>query len=151
MGDQKVNVRHHGRGIRTAIVGNCDHFTRPAVEALGLEDEVDALILSFEVGAMMPDAPGHEEALGRLVVDAAQAVFVDDQPDFCDGAVALGIRTFRIDRDGPNLDPGADTNLKSSLRAAPRRFGSGASARKRPGVRPLAGPRTTPRGFAPPG
>ena len=70
MGDQKVNVRHHGRGIRTAIVGNCDHFTRPAVQALTLEDEVDALILSIEVGAMKPDAPVYEEALGQLTVDA---------------------------------------------------------------------------------
>ena len=94
-----------GRGMRTAIVSNCDHFTRPAVEALGLEDEVDAVLLSFEVGAMKPDAPVYEEALRRLAVDAEQAVFVDDQPDYCDGAAALGIRAFRIDRDGPNLDP----------------------------------------------
>lgn len=43
-----------GRGIRTAIVSNCDHFTRPAVEALGLEEEVDAVVLSFEVGAISP-------------------------------------------------------------------------------------------------
>ncbi len=94
-----------GRGMRTAIVSNCDHFTRPALDALGLEDEVDAVLLSFEVGAMKPDAPIYEETLRRLAVVAAQAVFVDDQPDFCAGAVALGVRTFRIDRDGPNLDP----------------------------------------------
>jgi hypothetical protein len=31
---------------------------------------------------------------------AAQAVFEDDQPDYCDGAAALGIRTFCIDRAG---------------------------------------------------
>ena len=95
-----------GRGISTAIVSNCDHFTRPAVEALGLEDEVDAVILSFEVGAMKPDAPVYEEALRRLVVDASRAVFVDDQPDYCDGAAAVGMRAFRIDREGPDLDPG---------------------------------------------
>ena len=42
------------RGIRTAVVSNCDHSTRPAVEPLGLVEEVDAMILSFEVGAAKP-------------------------------------------------------------------------------------------------
>ena len=95
-----------GRGMATAIVSNCDHFTRPVVEALGLEDEVDAVILSFEVGAMKPDAPIYEEALRRLTVDASRAVFVDDQPDYCDGAAGLGVRAFTIDRHGPDVYPG---------------------------------------------
>lgn len=94
-----------GRGMRTAIVSNCDHFTRPAVDALGLEDEVDTVLLSFEVGAMKPDAPIYEEALRRLAVDADQAVFVEDQADYCEGAEALGIRALRIEREGRDPDP----------------------------------------------
>ena len=94
------------RGMATAIISNCDHFTRPVVEALGLEDEVDTVLLSFEVGAMKPDAPVYEEALRRLTVDASRAVFVDDQPDYCDGAAAIGMRAFTIDRHGPDVDPG---------------------------------------------
>ena len=87
-----------GRGMKTAIVSNCDHFTRPAVETLGLEDEVDAVILSFELGAMKPDADIYEGALRRLDVGAEDSTFVDDQADYCDGAVALGIRALRIER-----------------------------------------------------
>src|SRR3989337_1566241 len=94
-----------GRGMRTAIISNCDHFTRHAVDALGLEDEVDALLLSFEVGAMKPDAPIYEEALRRLAVHADQAVFVEDQADYCEGAEALGIRALRLQREGREPDP----------------------------------------------
>ena len=43
-----------GRGLATAIVSNCDHSTRRVVERLGLYDEVNMVILSFEVGAAKP-------------------------------------------------------------------------------------------------
>ncbi len=101
-----------GRGMRTAIVSNCDHFTRPAVDALGLEDEVDTVLLSFEVGAMKPDAPIYEEALRRLAVDADQAIFVEDQADYCDGAEALGIRALRIEREGRSIRVGAGVRVR---------------------------------------
>ena len=36
------------RGVRTAVVSNCDHTTRPVVQRLGLYEEADAVVLSFE-------------------------------------------------------------------------------------------------------
>jgi putative hydrolase of the HAD superfamily len=84
------------RGLRTALVSNCDHATRPAIEALGLTDEVDATILSFEVGVAKPDAGIYEAALQRLGVSAEEATFVDDQAGYCDGAAAVGIATLLI-------------------------------------------------------
>ena len=88
-------------GIRTALLSNCSHSTRPIVDALGLEDEFDAVLLSFEVGAAKPDPAIYREALTRVGgIDPRRAAFVDDQVRYCDGASALGMRTYLIVREG---------------------------------------------------
>ena len=92
-----------GRGIRTAVVSNCDHATRPIVDDLGLEREVDAIVLSFEVGAAKPDPGIYRAALEAVGAGPEEAVFVDDQAWYCEGAEALGIRSFLIRRD--DADP----------------------------------------------
>lgn len=86
------------RGVRTAVVSNCSRSTRPVVGRLGLEREVDAVVLSFEVGAAKPDPAIYLAALDRLAAHPAETVFVDDQATYCDGAAALGMRTFLIRR-----------------------------------------------------
>jgi putative hydrolase of the HAD superfamily len=87
------------RGIRTAIVSNCDHSTRPAVEQLGLVEEVDAMVLSFEVGAAKPDPEIYGAALRAVDVSASDAIFVDDQARYCEGAIQMGMRGILILRD----------------------------------------------------
>jgi putative hydrolase of the HAD superfamily len=84
------------RGIGTAVVSNCDHGTRPVVERLGLHREADAIVLSFEVGVAKPDPGIYRFALDALRARAEDAVFVDDQARYCDGAAALGIGTFIV-------------------------------------------------------
>jgi putative hydrolase of the HAD superfamily len=86
------------RGVKTALVSNCSHSTRGIVERLGLVEAFDEVVLSFEVGLRKPDPAIYREALGRLDVAPERAVFVDDQTAYCDGAAALGIETFLIDR-----------------------------------------------------
>jgi putative hydrolase of the HAD superfamily len=86
------------RGVRTAIVSNCDHFARPLVDELRFADEVDAVLLSVEVGAEKPKPAIYLAALEAVGAQPEQAVFVDDQPAYLDGAAALGIRTFHIVR-----------------------------------------------------
>jgi putative hydrolase of the HAD superfamily len=87
------------RGLRTAIVSNCDHATRPIVDDLGLGHEADAIVLSFEVGVAKPDSGIYRAALAAVGAGPKEAVFVDDQAWYCDGAEALGIRSFLIRRD----------------------------------------------------
>ena len=87
------------RGLRTAIVSNCDHATRPIVNDLGLEHEADAIVLSFEVGVAKPDPGIYRAALAAVGAGPEEAVFVDDQAWYCEGAEALGIRSFLIRRD----------------------------------------------------
>jgi len=97
------------RGVRTAVVSNCSRSTRPVVDRLGLEREVDAVVLSFEVGAAKPDPAIYLAALDRLAAQPAETVFVDDQATYCDGAAALGMRTFLIRRaTEPGEAPTAD-------------------------------------------
>ena len=86
-----------GRGVPTVLVSNCSHNTRPIVARLGLEQEFDAVILSFEVGVMKPDPAIYCEALARIGdPDPDRSVFVDDQVVYCDAAAAIGMQTFLI-------------------------------------------------------
>lgn len=88
------------RGIRTAIVSNCDHGTRGVVERLGLPEEADAMILSFEVGVAKPDPRIYAIALEAVGAGPHETLFVDDQVAYCDGAAALGIGTILLAREG---------------------------------------------------
>lgn len=88
------------QGIRTALVSNCSHATRPIVEQLGLPALFDAVILSFELGVRKPEPGIYQAALQAIGADPADAIFVDDQTAYCDGARALGIDTRLIVRDG---------------------------------------------------
>lgn len=103
-----------GRGIRTAVVSNCDHATRPIVDDLGLGREVDAIVLSFEVGVAKPDAGIYRAALDALGARPEEAVFVDDQAAYCEGAEALGIRSLLIVRD--DADPAEGVSLAGDRR-----------------------------------
>ncbi len=88
------------RGVRTAIVSNCDENTRPLLVSLGVAALADALVLSCEVGAAKPDARIFRYALGRLGVTADAPVFVDDTAEFCAAAAALGVTAVQIVRGG---------------------------------------------------
>jgi putative hydrolase of the HAD superfamily len=103
------------RGIKVAIVSNCDEQARGLLGSLGVTPLADALILSCEVGAAKPSARIFERALEALGVSAEAALFVDDNPGFCAQAAALGLRTAQIDRDGRRADvpAGAATVIRS--------------------------------------
>lgn len=88
------------RGIRTAIVSNCDHSTRPVVQRLGLSREADAVVLSFEARVAKPDAGIYLAALQAVGADPRETLFVDDQARYCDGALALGMDALLIQREG---------------------------------------------------
>jgi len=88
------------RGIKTAIVSNCDENTRGLLVELGVASLVDTLILSCEVGVLKPTALIYTEALDRLGMPADAALFIDDNAAYCAGAEALGISAVQIIRNG---------------------------------------------------
>jgi putative hydrolase of the HAD superfamily len=89
-------------GILIALVSNCADSTRGLLEYLGVIPLVDAVVLSCEVGSAKPSPEIYVTALADLGVAAADAVFIDDQPAFCMGAEAVGVRPIQIARDGVN-------------------------------------------------
>jgi putative hydrolase of the HAD superfamily len=89
-------------GILVALISNCADTTRGLLESLGVIPLVDAVVLSCEVGSAKPSPEIYVTALADLGVAAADAVFIDDQPTFCMGAEAVGVRPIRIARDGVN-------------------------------------------------
>jgi len=104
------------RGIKIAVVSNCTENTRPLLVSLGVDVLADALVLSCEVGAAKPTAEIFRYALDQLGVTAETAVFVDDQPGYCAGSIAVGISAVQIARG--ELDgkvPAAGTRVVRSL------------------------------------
>jgi putative hydrolase of the HAD superfamily len=94
-------------GVRIALVSNCADTTRSLLDYLGVLPLVDAVVLSCEVGSMKPHPEIYRAALDELGVAAADAVFIDDQPAFCAGAQAVGVRPIQIARGDPEDDVAA--------------------------------------------
>jgi HAD superfamily hydrolase (TIGR01509 family) len=87
----------HRQGIKTAVVSNIAFDVRPAFEAIGAADCVNEFVLSFEIGAIKPDAAIFETALARLGVGASHAVMVGDSDEADGGARALGCGFILVD------------------------------------------------------
>jgi putative hydrolase of the HAD superfamily len=91
-----------------AVVTNgASCLQREKVEASGLADYFDAIVISGELGAGKPDASIFRHALARLGVSGDRAVMVGDSlARDVDGATAAGIRGVWLNRDGqaPSLN-----------------------------------------------
>jgi HAD superfamily hydrolase (TIGR01509 family) len=83
------------RGVRTALVSNVGFDLRPVLDGLGLLSLLDAVVLSFEVGAIKPQPEIFAAALTALDVPAQEALMVGDHAAD-GGAVALGIRSLLL-------------------------------------------------------
>ena len=127
-------------GIRTGLESNCSPATGAVIERLGLRSELDAVVVSFEVGALKPDPTIFLAALERLDAAASDTWFLDDQAGYCDGARRLGIRTVQIVRGGPAPAGGRGTQPRAASLTAARRHllsedPAGGPAARRPGPR----------------
>ena len=54
----------------------------------------DEVVLSYQVGAIKPQPVMYETILARLGVLPEEAVFIDDQPRYVEGARELGIKSI---------------------------------------------------------
>lgn len=92
----------HARGIRTALVSNIALNVRPILSRAGLTDLLDAVVLSFEIGAIKPETRIFMEALDRIGVPPERALMVGDSWRDDGGAAQLGVRTLILPRtNGP--------------------------------------------------
>jgi HAD superfamily hydrolase (TIGR01549 family) len=87
-------------GKRIAVVSNIGFDIRPVLTALGLDEFIDAYVLSYEIGRVKPDPAIFEYACGKLQVDPARALMVGDTPVDA-GAVAIGCAAYIVPAAGP--------------------------------------------------
>jgi putative hydrolase of the HAD superfamily len=91
--------RAKAAGCRLAILSNeLDLFYGAGFRAkLPLLDRFDVIVDATHTGVLKPDARAYTACLAHLRVDAADAVFVDDQLRNVRGALAVGMRAVHFD------------------------------------------------------
>jgi putative hydrolase of the HAD superfamily len=86
----------HGR-YKTGAISNALSDVRTVIlNKWHMTDAFDVLVLSAEEGVMKPDARIFQIALDALGVQAAEAVFVDDNLHNVEGARAVGMQTVQF-------------------------------------------------------
>ena len=80
-------------GLKIAILSNTE---KPAVELIRRQqyDIFDVEVFSCLEGTAKPERKIYEIALDRLATPAGNTLFIDDKPDFIDGAQRVGIQTI---------------------------------------------------------
>ncbi|MEU2687014.1 HAD-IA family hydrolase [Streptomyces hygroscopicus] len=74
-------------GVRTGVLSNIGWDIRPVFQRTGVLDQLDAVVLSCEVGLAKPDPAVFGVACERLGLPAGRVLFVGDDP-VKDGAAA---------------------------------------------------------------
>jgi HAD superfamily hydrolase (TIGR01509 family) len=85
------------QGLRIAVVSNIAFDLRPAFATLGVLDDVDEFVLSYEVGTVKPNPEIFATALDRLGVAAEEALMVGDSEEADGGARAVGCAFALVD------------------------------------------------------
>ncbi|MBK1785241.1 HAD family hydrolase [Prauserella cavernicola] len=78
------------KGVRVGVLSNIAFDIRPAFTARGLDAYIDEFVLSFEVGAIKPDAAIFRLLLDRLGTAPENTLMVGDHEGADGGAKALG-------------------------------------------------------------
>jgi HAD superfamily hydrolase (TIGR01549 family) len=87
-------------GKRIAVVSNIGFDIRPMVTAHGLDDYIDAYVLSYEIGRAKPDPAIFEYACAKLQVEPEHALMVGDTPADA-AAVTIGCAAYVVSAAGP--------------------------------------------------
>ncbi|WP_280691615.1 HAD-IA family hydrolase [Kitasatospora sp. GAS204B] len=85
------------RGLPVAVVSNIGWDLRPVFRAHGLDELVDAYLLSFEFGAQKPDPSIFQAACDRLGLAPGEVLMVGDDRRADAGAAALGCPLHLVD------------------------------------------------------
>lgn len=97
--------RWRARGIRLAVVSNFDQRLHGLLDALGLGDLFQAVVVSSAAGAAKPDPRPFQQALTQLNLPPATVWHIGDSPEDEQGARAAGLRCLLIRRPKPDGTP----------------------------------------------
>jgi HAD superfamily hydrolase (TIGR01509 family) len=98
-----------------ALVSNCAIGTGDVIDALGIADYFEALILSYEVGSRKPERRIYLEALQRLELEPHECIFVADEVSDLEGAREVGFRTMLVRQGSLTLHEAKDRHFKADL------------------------------------
>jgi HAD superfamily hydrolase (TIGR01549 family) len=101
------------RGLRVGAVSNVGFDLRPVLDGLGLLALLEAVVLSYEVGAVKPDPRIFRAACAALAVAPEDTLMVGDHAEADGGAAAVGMRTLIL----PMTPPGSVHGLRAVLDA----------------------------------
>lgn len=88
-----------GKGYRIAVVSNFDSRLPGILDALGIREQMDAVVYSSEAGSAKPDPVIFQRALDALGVAPERAIHIGDNPRAdLDGASAAGLAGLLIQR-----------------------------------------------------
>lgn len=90
--------RWRQRGLRLAVVSNFDSRLEGLLDALGVADQLDTVVVSSAAGAAKPDPAPYRLALEALELPAEAVWHVGDSPEDDAGARAAGIRCLLVKR-----------------------------------------------------
>lgn len=82
-------------GKRIAVVSNIGFDIRGVLTRYGLDEYVDAYVLSYEIGRLKPDPAIFEYACAKLQVEPQHSLMVGDTPSDA-GAVAIGCAAYVV-------------------------------------------------------
>jgi putative hydrolase of the HAD superfamily len=85
------------RGIRVGVVSNIGWDLRPVFREHGLDQYVDAYVLSYEHGIQKPDPRLFAVACEALQAEPRETLMVGDDRRADGGASALGCRVHFVD------------------------------------------------------
>jgi putative hydrolase of the HAD superfamily len=98
---REVLGRLRGSGIRTGIISNWDPTARDVLKTCCLEDLLDPVIVSCEVGAAKPSEKIFRIALEKAGVEPSRCLYVgDNYYDDAAGAAKVGMKAVIINRFG---------------------------------------------------
>ncbi|WP_344032667.1 HAD family hydrolase [Streptomyces luteireticuli] len=86
-----------GRGVRIAVVSNIGWDLRPVFRAHGLDEFVDAYVLSYEHGVQKPDARLFAAACREIGFPPGDVLMVGDSPEADGGAGRLGCAVHLVE------------------------------------------------------
>lgn len=105
-------------GLVLAIVSNFEAWLEDLLGLLGVRDRFPVRVISGREGVEKPDPRIFELALERLALDAADAMYVGDNPEFdVVPATALGMTAVLLDR--RDRFPDSDDTRIADLRELP--------------------------------
>ena len=83
-------------GMKVGVISDIHFDLRPSFAAQGLDDSIDAFVLSYEHGVQKPDPAIFEIALEKLGTTAQETLMVGDRASHDGAAVAMGIATLLL-------------------------------------------------------